>query len=155
MELFDAHNPSAEAEYRLADIMREQWKADLATVKERGIIPDWIGEPKPLAKDKAAFLELILRNGSVTWTSAPSRGNNEIALTMGYKQRDKECDAFNLFDNRESINITASAKAAIKSLAQAGLIEGRPVENGIEYSMTLEGEYALEDWQSERELGFV
>ncbi len=155
MDLFDTPNPNAEFEHRLADAMRKQWQADQAEVKRRRIIPDWIGEPKPLAKDKAAFLELILRNGRVVWTNSPSQNNREVAHAMGYKARLKPADEFSLFDAPQEVNIISSAKAAIAALARDGMIEGRAVPDGIEYAMTIEGEYALEDWQLERELGFV
>jgi hypothetical protein len=155
MDLFDSPNPNAETELRLADMMRAQWETDLAEVKRRRIIPDWVGEPKPLAKDKAAFLELIHRNGRVTWTNNPSRNNKDIALAMGYKPRLKPADGFNLFDVPQEVNIVSSAKAAIASLEREGLIDANPVSDGVEYTMTTEGEYALEDWQIEQELGFV
>ena len=156
MDLFDAPNPNAEMELRLADMMRAQWEIDKAEIKRRRIIPDWIGEPKPMAKDKAAFLELILRYGFVMWTTNPSRNNKAISEAMGYKQRPKR-DGFSGLglDIPNDVNIVSSAKAAIIALEREGLIEGTPVCDGIEYAMTIEGEYALEDWQIERELGFV
>ena len=153
MTFFDAPNPQEEA---LAEAMQRQWEDDIAEVKRRRIIPDWVGEPRPLSKDRAAFLNLILSNGSALWTNNPSRNNLEVARAMGYRDRPKDGTAdFNLFGVDDDVNIVANAKATIDAMVKAGLIKGVSTKTGVEYEMTIDGEYALDDWQIEKELGFV
>ena len=46
--LFDyTHDaPNTDDEYEIGVAMRKQWEADSEVVRERGVIPDWIGEPR-------------------------------------------------------------------------------------------------------------
>jgi hypothetical protein len=151
---FDTPNPSADAENRLRVAMEAQWRQDLDDIRDQRRIPDWIGEPKPLSKDRAAILQMLYNRGSVIWTKTPSKANRDIARAIGYKDRSRG-DDFDLFGGKDQVDIIVIAKSAFDGMVKAKLICARPVSNGIEYAMTDEGEYALEDWQIERELGFV
>lgn len=137
--LFD-YSPDDEYERNheeaLQDAMREQWKRDLATVRERGVITDWIGEPSPLSKDKARLLELLYDCGCVTWSSNPSKANQETTKAMGFQSQ-------------------ANAKACIDACLKEGLVVSRLYRGNMVFEMTAEGEYALEEHNLEIELGIL
>jgi len=159
MDLLDALETEAEqerirSEEALEEAMLSHWRSDLMEVERRRIVPDWIGEPKPLPKDKATFLNMILRDGFVTWTASPSRNNRMIARAMGYVDREKQGTAEdNIFGVNDDVNIVAAAAAAIKNLVDDGMVKGVVGRNGdTEYEMLTPGEYALEDWILENEL---
>jgi hypothetical protein len=151
---FDIPNPSADAENRLRIAMADQWKNDLEVVSKRGVIPDWIGEPKPLSKDKAAFMDIVHNNSYVLWTKTPSKNNKDIARAMGYVDRERG-DAYDIFGEKPRVDIIVSAKAAIDALVRESLVKGVNVEGGIEYELTMNGEYALREWHIDRELGIL
>lgn len=150
MNFFDTPNPQEEA---LADAMQRQWDADNDKVRKRGIVPDWIGEPRPLSKDRVALLNILYEIGYVEWPKAPSRQKSEVARQMGYK--DIYTGKFDMFGNEIVRLAVDNAKAVIDSMVREGLIEWREYRGGNVLQMTNEGEYALEDWQIEQELGFV
>lgn len=127
----------------LREAMRAQWESDLATVKNRRVIPDWIGEPNPLSKDKAALLEYLYDNGYIVWTDKPGKERIEVARILGYEERDDGSIA------------AANAKYVVNSCLRDGLVETRIYRGKQIIQMTTEGEYALSDWQIERELGFI
>ncbi len=123
-------------EEALKDAMTEQWKRDLATVRYRGVIPDWIGEPSPLSKDKARLLELLYDCGCVTWTNNPSPTNRETTKAMGFRSQ-------------------ANAKACIDACLKEGLVVSRLHRGNMVFEMTMQGEFALDEWQLNCELGIL
>jgi predicted transcriptional regulator len=138
MDLFSApqhQNVNHSQEDALQKAMRAQWEKDKAKVADRRIIPDWIGEPRPLSKDRARILELIYEIGCIEWTNNPSEKNAIIARSL--KQP------------------VANVKGLLKSMQKEGLIKARIYDKSQTWEMTSSGEYALEDWQLERELGFL
>jgi hypothetical protein len=140
MDLFTPENPNAETEQALADAMRAQWLADKATIKAQRRYADWMGEPKPLSRDKAALLEYLYEHGAFYWTQSASAHNLKAVAVFGYN---------------DSPKATINARATLDAMVKAGLIEVRARGDKLEYSMTQEGEFALADWQLERELGFL
>lgn len=118
------------------DAMQDQWKRDIATVQERGVVPDWIGEPRPLSRDKARLLELLYDCGCVTWTNNPSKVNQDTTKAMGFQSQ-------------------ANAKACLDACLKEKLISCRLYRENQVFEMTSEGEYALEDWQMEIEMGIL
>lgn len=123
-------------EEALQDAMREQWKRDLATVRDRGIVPDWVGEPRPLSRDKARLLELLYDVGCVTWSNNPSRTNQDTTKAMGFQSQ-------------------ANARACIDACLRDGLVVSRLYRGNMVFEMTMEGEFALDEWQLDRELGVL
>lgn len=120
----------------LQSAMRAQWHRDQAEVRTSGRIPDWIGEPRPLSKDKARLLELLYDIGCVTWSSNPSKGNQEVTRAMG-------------------LNSTANAKAVIDQCMRDGLVTSRLYRGNQVFEMTMSGEFALDEWQLDREMGIL
>ncbi len=156
MNLFDYDNPTAAQEEKLGRLMELQWQLDKQVVKNRHVVPDWIGEPEPLSKDRARLLELIYQNSYVSWTPNPSNHNVRVAKDMGLNDRVKEGTAdLSLLGEDDRVNICVTAKAIIDGCKNAGLVKQTMRDGRYEYEMTLDGEYALEEWQTERELGFV
>ena len=128
--------------------MHKQWLHDLEVVKDRRVVPDWVGEPRPLSKDRAALLEYLYENGCIYFPhSAICRKDLmervRVAKLMGYVERDDGSIA------------VANAKAVIDDCKKQGLIEMREYQGRMVYQLSAEGEFALEDWQLERELGFL
>lgn len=128
--------PTASQEQQLGDAMREQWKEDLDVVRQRGIIPDWIGEPSQLSKDKARLLDLLYEVGFVTWDSNPSKNNRTVTKAIG-------------------LNNTGNAKAVIDMCCKDGLVSSRLYRGNQIFEMTMEGEFALEEWQIDVEMGLI
>ena len=120
----------------LQDAMREQWKRDLAAVHDRWVIPDWIGEPRPLSKDKARLLSLLYDVGCVTWSSNPSRANQDTTRAMGFQSQ-------------------ANARACIDACMKDGLVVSRLYRGNMVFEMTMAGEFALDEWQLDCELGIL
>lgn len=137
MDLFSANStkqtPCREDELRAA--MEAQWKADKAKVRERGVIPDWIGEPRPLSRDRAAVLELLYEIGCIEWNGNPSRNNQIVARQIGRP--------------------VAHIKGLLDAMKAEGLLSARLWDGKPIWEMTQTGEYALEEWQLERELGIL
>ena len=123
-------------EEALQDAMREQWKRDLATVRDRGFIPDWVGEPRPLSRDKARLLELLYDCGCVTWTNNPSRTNQDTTKAMGFQSQ-------------------ANARASIDACLKEGLVVSRLYRGNMVFEMSMEGEFALDEYMLDRELGIL
>lgn len=139
-DLFNPPDPDQDA---LRYAMQKQWQKDCAEIKRRRIIPDWKGEPKPLSKDKAALLQHLYDHGYVVWPSKPGKERIEVARILGYTER------------HDGTIAVANATAVIDWCEANGLIEPRVYRGQRVYQMTQEGEYALEEWQIERELGFI
>jgi len=139
-DLFDTHlddNPATPSqEEALRRAMQKQWQDDLEAVSERGVIPDWIGEPRPLSKDKARLLGLLYEVGSVSWTSSPSKNNRQVTEAMGLQS-------------------TGNAKAVIDMCLREKLAATRIYRGALIVEMTQEGEYALEEYQLDVELGIL
>ena len=156
MELFNAAPAPDHEQDALRESMFELWEADKKTIKERRVIPDWIGEPEPLSKDRAALLEYLYENGCIFWQSGPSKEKVRIAKLMGYKEHETKNDhpSFDLGLPNTSIAV-ANAKAVIDDCKKQGLIEVKEYQGRMVYQLSAEGEFALEDWQLERELGFL
>ena len=127
----------------LRDAMASQWEADIAVIAKRRVIPDWKGEPKPLSRDKAALLEYLYEHGFIVWPKTPGKDRIKVAKILGYSERDDG-----------SIAVT-NAKAVIDSCEREGLIEKKLYRGQEVYQMTIDGEFALNDWQLEREMGFL
>jgi hypothetical protein len=158
MDLFD-QTPPTDYDYEqdaLQKAMLELWEADKATVAQRRIIPDWIGEPEPLSKDRAALLEYLYENGCIYWQSGPSKEKITIAKLIGYSEHENTNKHpsfdFGLPDMTIAI---ANAKAIIDDCEKSGLIEAKLYRGRKAYELTQSGEYALEDFMIERELGFL
>ena len=136
--LFDyTHDaPNADDEYEIGVAMRKQWEADSESVRDRGVIPDWIGEPRPLSKDKARLLEYLYDHGYVAWHNYPCQNNRDVTKAIG-------------------LNNTGNAKAVIDMCFREGLIESRLYRGDQVFQLAQDGEYALEEHQIEVELGLV
>jgi hypothetical protein len=140
MDLFTEHDPEQEA---MRDAMQKQWRKDCKEIKAKRIIPDWKGEPKPLSKDKAALLQYLYDHGFIAWPSAPGPERVRAAKMLGYTEK------------ADGTIAVANAKAVIDSCLRDGLIEARLYRGQQVLQMTQDGEYALEEWQIEREMGFL
>jgi hypothetical protein len=127
------YTPNEEDNLRRA--MVAQWKADKAKVKARGIVPDWMGEPRPLSRDRAAVLELLYDVGCIEWNGNPSRNNQIIAGQIGRP--------------------VAHIKGLLDAMLAEGLLTSRLWDDKPIWEMTHAGEYALEEWQIDRELGIL
>ena len=75
---------------------------------------------------------------------------------MGYKEHEAKNDhpSFDLGLPNTSIAV-ANAKAVIDDWKKQGLSEMKEDQGRLVYQLSQSGEYALEDWQLERELGFL
>lgn len=151
-DLFTQHDDQDD----LRAAMQAQWQKDCAEIKRRRIIPDWKGEPKPLSKDKAALLEYLYEHGFLAWPKSPSKEKLAVARLIGYETKParKIQEALDLGLDENTIAV-ANAKAVIDWCLAEGLIETRLYRGQEIYQMTQDGEYALEEWQIERELGFL
>ena len=140
----------------LRDAMASKWEADIAVIAKRRVIPDWKGEPKPLSRDKAALLEYLYEHGFIVWQSGPSKEKAAVAKIMGYseRRRPERNPGFDLGLPDATIAI-ANAAAVIDSCEREGLIEKKLYRGQEVYQMTIDGEFALNDWQLEREMGFL
>jgi hypothetical protein len=136
MDLFSHPRPDDEFYHRLRDAMRDQWESDNAEIKRQGRIPDWYGEPKPLSKDKARLLQYLYDHGFIEWTNSPSANNTAVTKSIG-------------------LNSTVNAKGVIDQCIREQLIEHRIHQGKVIFQMTHHGEFALEEWQIDRELGIV
>jgi hypothetical protein len=123
--------------------MEKQWQSDIDAIKLRRIVPDWKGEPKPLSKDKAALLEYLYENGFIEWPKTPGPDRIKVAKILGYVERD------------DGMIAVTNAKAVIDACYRDKLIETSLYRGKEVYQMTQDGEYALEEWQIDRELGFL
>lgn len=130
----DEQQEAFEAEY--GRLLRKQWEDDLETVRQRGVIPDWIGEPKPLSVDKARLLEVLYDRGCVSWTSNPSRNNRDVTRAIG-------------------LTSTANAKQVIDACVSAKLAKYEQYNGSLVIVMTQEGEFALEEYQLDMEMGIM
>ncbi len=139
-DLFADHNYTApeppSEDDALAIAMVKQWERDKARIAERRVIPDWMGEPSPLSKDRARLLELLYDAGCVEWTGNPSKNNNRVTKAMG-------------------LNNNANAKAVLDMCQRDGLITSRLYQGKQVFEMAQEGEFALEDFLLEKEMGFL
>ena len=120
----------------LLDAMQYQWRADQAKVRQQGRIPDWIGEPHPLSKDKARLLEYLYDAGYVEWTGNPSQSNIDVARKIG-------------------LTSTINARVVIDQCHRAGLIVQSIYRERVVFQLTHEGEFALDEYQLDRELGIL
>lgn len=142
MDLFTAFTDTPEQarerhfEEMLGDAMKKQWDEDQATVKARGDIPDWIGEPSPLSRDKARLLELLFEVGAVRWSSHISKNNQDVTKAMG-------------------LNSVANAKAVLDMCCKEGLVTSRLYRNERIFELSQMGEFSLEEHQIEVELGLI
>ena len=127
----------------LREAMEAQWQDDIAVIEMRRVIPDWFGEPRPLSRDKAALLEYLYEHGFIAWPKTPGPERVKVAKILGYQERDDG-----------SIAVT-NAKAVIDGCFRDGLIETSLYRGQEVYQMTMEGQFALAEWQVERELGFL
>jgi len=136
MNLFDYQpeddTPTPSQEEALGQAMRKQWQEDQQVVRERGIIPDWVGEPSPLSKDKARLLNLLYESGSITWSSGHSQNNRDVTSAMGLQS-------------------TGNAKAVIDMCYRDKLITSRIYRGSQIFELTLEGEFALEEHLQDRD----
>lgn len=137
MDLFTAdHTPyTPTQEDALRTAMRKQWECDQETVKARHAIPDWIGEPRPLSKDRAAMLELLYDVGCIEWNGSPSRNNAIVAAKVGKP--------------------IAHIKGLLEQMRREGLVSSRVWDGKPVWEMTQTGEYALDEWQLDREMGII
>ena len=127
MELFDG------PPHHLQVAMREQWEQDKAKIAKRGIIPDWMGEPRPLDKSLARVLNWTYVNGSFEWTATASAGNRKMTAEFGF-------------------NSPVNAHEAVERCKKFGLLD-QYIKNGRGYyNLTQAGEYALEEWELEAEI---
>lgn len=125
------HSPSIED--ALHDAMQRQWDADVATVKERGVIPDWEGEPSPLDKSLARVLNYAYESGFIIWTSRPSRKRTETIAALKF-------------------NNLANVEDTIHRCVELTYLEARLYNGDEVYQLTQEGEEALGDWMIDAEL---
>lgn len=157
MDLFN-QTPPTDYDYEqdaLREAMLELWEADKAIVSQRRFIPDWIGEPEPLSKDRAALLEYLYENGSLVWPKTPGPDRVKAAKILGYVERaDKNTSSLDLGIEAATIAV-ANARAIIDACLSDGLIEARLHRGQEIMQLTQEGEYALEDYMLERELGYI
>ena len=128
------YSPSQEDALRIA--MQKQWEDDQKIIRQRGIIPDWFGEPSPLSRDKARLLSLLYDIGYITWSKHYCSNNREVTKQIG-------------------LNNTGNAKAVIDACLKEGLISSRIYRGEVVFEMTMEGEHSLEEWQLEVELGIL
>lgn len=137
MDLFDVTHDDIDQtnEEALGIQMRAQWDADQRIVRERRVIPDWIGEPSPLSQDKARLLNVLYECGCVAWSSTPCKGNRDVTNAIGLES-------------------TANAKAVIDECNKLGLVSARHYRGQMIFEMTMDGEFALDEYQQEKELGF-
>jgi len=135
---FDAqdqdYTPSQEDALRVA--MKRQWDTDVDVIRQRGVIPDWMGEPSPLSRDKARLLSLLYEVGYIAWHKHPGPNNRDVTKRMG-------------------LNNTGNAKAVIDMCIDAGLVSSRIYRGETIFEMTMEGEHSLEEYELEVELGIL
>ncbi len=128
-------NPnSASADDALEFSMRAQWRKDVQAVTDQGRIPDWIGEPRPLEKDMAALLTYLYEHGYIVWRSAPCQNNAKVASIIGAKTQ-------------------SAAQATIRKCLDKELIKSRIHRGEPIFEMTMHGEFALDEWQTDQEMG--
>lgn len=127
------YRPSYEDALRVA--MQKQWAEDQRIIKQRREIPDWWGEPEPLARDKAAILGLLYEIGCFEWSDHPCRNNTQVAKALKLP--------------------IAHVKGKIDEMHKAGLITSSIEKGRKMFSMTQEGEYALSEYQRDKELGIL
>jgi hypothetical protein len=139
----------------IRDAMQKQWQDDVAAINKRRIIPDWKGEPKPLSKDKAALLDYLYEHGFIAWPGNPGPERIKVAKMLGYaeKKSSRTSAMLDLGIDENTIAV-ANAKAVIDACLDDGLIETRYYRGQNVLQMTRGGEYALEEWQIEREMEF-
>ena len=138
MDLFSAPQPDTYEQTQeevWRDAMQKQWQRDKERVKQRRIIPDWEGEPKPLSRDRARILELLYDVGCFEWTGNPSKNNERVASVI-----------------KQPI---ANVKGLLKLMEQEGLIASRMYRGKQVWEMLQAGEYALEDFWLDQEMGFL
>lgn len=138
MDLFSITYDDPESDHQIAlrDAMQDQWRKDQSTIRSQGRVPDWIGEPSPLSRDKARLLTLLYDQGCIYWTGHPSRNNQDVTERIGLQK-------------------TANAKATIDACLRAGLIESRLYRGEQVFQLTHEGEFALDEYQIDVELGIL
>lgn len=130
----DPIKPSQEE--ALGRAMSKQWQEDLEIIRERGVIPDFLGEPSPLSKDKARLLELLYECGSIEWHSVTDKNNREVTKAMG-------------------LSNTGNAKAVIAQCCAEGLVSSRVYRGAQIFELTMIGEFALDEHQENVRLGWV
>lgn len=133
INVYNTKHQSPAVEDALHDAMKRQWDADVATVRDRGITPDWEGEPSPLDKSLARVLNYAYENGFIIWTSRPSRKRTETIAALKF-------------------NNLANVEDAISRCVGLTYLEARLYNGDEVYQLTQEGEEALADWMIDAEL---
>ena len=128
------YSPTEEDALRIA--MQKRWVEDQQEIRERGVFPDWLGEPSPLSKDKARLLTLLYDVGHVKWTQHPGQNNRNVTRDIGLRN-------------------VANAKAVIDMCLKDNLVSSREYRGNVIIEMTQAGEFALDEYQLEVELGIL
>jgi hypothetical protein len=113
--------------------MQEQWEQDKATIAAQGRIPDWMGEPRPLDKSLARVLNWTYENGCFEWTGVASHNNRKMTAAFGFTS-------------------PINAHEAVTRCIKMGLLEAYTHKGVVRYQMTIQGEYALDEWHLEAEI---
>lgn len=140
MDLFSEQHTYSMPEYTCEDKFREAVKKQNAisefVVRERGIYPDWLGEPEPLSKDKARLLTVLYEQGFITWASSTCKENMDVVQAIGLQKE-------------------ANAKAVLKDCLALGLTTSRIWRGKQIFELTHKGEHALHEYLLEKELGII
>lgn len=115
---------------------RHHQEYDIPIIRERGVVPDWMGEPEPLSKDKARVLSYLYEHGCFSWTPKTSRNNRDMVEAV-------------------SLGTQAYAKSVIDEMMRLDLIETRMYHGDLVFEMTQQGEFALEEYELDKELGIL
>jgi hypothetical protein len=133
MNLFNAHYPPNPVEDVYRELLEDQFSRDKQVISDRGVIPDWMGEPRPLDKSLARVLNWTYENGCFEWSGVPSNNNRKMTGAFGF---------------RSSVN----AHEAVSKCHSMGLLETYVDKGATRFQLTQAGEYALEEWELEVEI---